>query len=60
MHYERVVGCIHFTIGLHPEQVVVCIPSSASPHATALLRPAVLPAERPNFDSELPHIPQKK
>ena len=54
------MGCAHFTIGLHPERVVVCIPPSASPHATAPLRPAVLPAERAIFDSELPIIPPKE
>ena len=59
MHYERVVVCTHFTIGLHPEQVVVCIPPPQA-RMPAPLRPAVLPAERANFDSELPHIPQKK
>ena len=48
------------TIGLYYERVVVCIPSSASPHATAPLRPAVLPAERANFDSKLPHHPPQK
>ena len=40
------------TIGLYHGRVVVGIPSSASPHAAAPLRPAVLPAERANFDSE--------
>ena len=50
----------HTTISLYYERVVVCIPSSASPHATAPLRPAVLPAERANFDSELPHHPPKE
>ncbi|KXB76930.1 hypothetical protein HMPREF3185_00228 [Porphyromonas somerae] len=37
---------------MHPILLLVCIPSSASPHATAPLRPAVLPAERANFDSK--------
>ena len=50
----------HTTIGLYHGRVVVGIPSSASPHATAPLRPAVLPAERANFDSELPIIPPKE
>ena len=31
------------TIGLYPGRVVVCIPSSASPHATAPLRPRCTP-----------------
>ena len=35
---------------LHLERVVVCIPPTASSHSTAPLRPAILPAERANFD----------
>ena len=53
MHYERVVICTRTTIGLHPEQVVVCISPSTRLHSTAPLLPAVLPAERANFDSQL-------
>ena len=53
--------CTHFTIGLHPEQVVVCTPPP--PQARTLpshSAPAVLPAERANFDSKLPHHPPKE
>ena len=48
------------TIGSYHEHIVVCISSSASPHSIAPLLPRHTPAEKANFDSELPHHPPKE
>jgi len=60
MHYERVVGCIHFTIGLHPEQVVVCTPPPQARTLPSHSAPRRTPAERANFTANSPIITPKE